>query len=208
LACAQTQYCSSSGICIALTIGTSQTSSGSIDLFVTLQAPSSAQWFSVGFGSSMSGALMLVAWPDNDSVVASVRLGRQSLSFLDLIRSGHSIPSPYSGSTLQILSGNVTSDLTSVQIQCSGCTTWSGGSLNTHSTSADFIYASGASGPSDPSNPSSSFPKHDDYGYFKLSLTGAQSTTTANAAPPVNTSEPNPTNSGVSLTNRQKVSGI
>src|SRR5947207_1892012 len=124
------------------------------------------------------------------------------------MRSGHSVPSTYSGSSLQILSSNITNDLTSVQIKCVGCTAWSGGSLNTHSSSADFIYASGAHGPSNPSNPSSSFSKHDDYGSFKLNLNNAQSTSTMIAAPPLNTSQSNSPNSGGSLLKRQEVSSI
>jgi hypothetical protein len=75
LGSAQTQYCSSSGICFALAFPSDQVVTGAADVYVTIQAPSSAQWFSLGFGSLMAGSLMLVAWPDNNQVVASVRLG-------------------------------------------------------------------------------------------------------------------------------------
>jgi hypothetical protein len=47
---------------------------GEAPLYATLQAPSSAKWFAIGFGSQMKGSLMLVAWPWNDKVVVSSRL--------------------------------------------------------------------------------------------------------------------------------------
>ena len=87
--------------------------------------------------------------------------------------SGHSVPLPYSGPILQVLSSSVTTDFTNVQLKCSGCTSWSGGSLDVLSISAEFMYASAPTGPSDPSNPTSSFPQHNDYGTFNLDLTSA-----------------------------------
>ena len=70
----QAQYCSPEGICVALNIPSVSASSGNPDLLITLQAPSSAKWFAIGFGSEMAGTLMLVAWPYNQEVIVSSRL--------------------------------------------------------------------------------------------------------------------------------------
>ena len=71
---AQSQYCSSQGICIAVSIPAALSMPGEAPLYATLQAPSSSKWFAFGFGSEMAGTLMLVAWPWNDQVVVSSRL--------------------------------------------------------------------------------------------------------------------------------------
>jgi hypothetical protein len=73
-ALAQSQYCSSEGICVAVTVPTAHIASGNPDLLITIQAPSSDKWFAVGFGSQMAGTLILVAWPYNKQVIASARL--------------------------------------------------------------------------------------------------------------------------------------
>lgn len=72
----QTQYCSSYGVCVAVNIPTThlEATSANPDIFLALQAPSSAEWFATGFGGQMEGTLMLVAWPYNQSVVVSSRL--------------------------------------------------------------------------------------------------------------------------------------
>jgi Cytochrome domain of cellobiose dehydrogenase len=80
----QAQYCSSEEICIAVNVPLAQIASGNPDLLLTLQAPSSSKWFATGFGSQMAGTLMLVAWPYNQEVIVSSRLGQYppTLTFL------------------------------------------------------------------------------------------------------------------------------
>ena len=78
---AQSQFCSPNGICVALSVPTAHIASGNPDLLITLQAPSSDKWFAIGFGNKMAGTLMVVVWPDNDKVVASVRLAVSSPAF-------------------------------------------------------------------------------------------------------------------------------
>jgi Cytochrome domain of cellobiose dehydrogenase len=70
---AQSQYCSPENICVALSIPSPQ-NSGNPYLFATIQAPSSAKWFAIGFGDQMQGTLMLVVWPYNNKVIVSSRL--------------------------------------------------------------------------------------------------------------------------------------
>lgn len=68
-----------------------------------------------------------------------------------------------------------------MQLRCSNCTTWSKGTLNVQSTSANLIYAYGDTAPSNPSSSLSSFTQHTDHGNFQLNLKVAQ--TTSNSAP-------------------------
>lgn len=80
----------------------------------------------------------------------------------------------YNGAQLTIRGSNVTKDFTEVQLQCSNCTTWTGGSVDIESSSGSFIWAYGETAPSDPSNPASPFQQHQDHGNFKLNLKAAQ----------------------------------
>ena len=118
-----------------------------------------------------------------------------------LIGRGHSLPPPYSGSQITILSQNVTHNLTTVQLKCSDCTVWSTGTLDIQSTSANFIYAYGTTGPSNPSNPESPFPQHYDHGNFNLNLKSA--VTNSNSAPLIGGQKSTSSTGG--LTERQKV---
>ena len=73
------QWCSPEGICIALTIPGVQGGPDGPDLYATIQAPAAHKWFAIGFGSQMSGTLMLVSWPWKDQVVVSPRLATYHL---------------------------------------------------------------------------------------------------------------------------------
>jgi cellobiose dehydrogenase (acceptor) len=90
--------------------------------------------------------------------------------------SGHSLPSVYSGTVINIISSSVNSSTVTAEFQCYGCTIWSSGTYDISSTSADFIWAYGAHAPDVPSNPNSSFTRHDSVGSFVLDLKAAQTT--------------------------------
>jgi len=110
-----------------------------------------------------------------------------------------SLPPVYHGAEVSILSRTVASNVTSVQIKCSNCTTWPGGNLNVKSTSADFIYAYGTTAPASPANSGSSFLQHVGNGGFTLDLVKAQSSSTT--APTITGGA----SSGGGLTQRQWV---
>jgi cellobiose dehydrogenase (acceptor) len=177
-----------------LTVPTAHIASGNPNLLITIQAPSSDKWFAVGFGSQMAGTLILVAWPYNKEVIASARLA-----------TGHSLPPPYSGPLVTVLSSNVTTETTTVELECTNCTTWSTGKLDIESTSGNFIYAYGNQEPATPNVPTSTFTQHLDHGNFNLNLKAAQ--VNNNVAPTITGSATK--SSGVSvfgLSQRQLVS--
>jgi hypothetical protein len=202
----QTKFCSQEGICAAFNIPSVSLSSGQPDLLITLQAPSSAKWFAIGFGSEMAGSLMLVAWPYNQEVIVSSRLAQYVPFTIDrLIGRGHSLPPVYPGPQITLLSQNVTKELTTVQLKCSDCTVWSTGSLDIQLTSANLIYAYSGTAPSNPSSPGSPFLQHDDHGNFNLNLKSA--ITSSNTAPVI-AGQQKSTGSTGGLSERQKVHSL
>jgi hypothetical protein len=204
LAFAQLQYCST-GICIALSIAAATELSSTPEILMTVQTPRSTGWFSIGFGSRMSDSLMLVAWPYLNQILVSPRLG---IAFLFQMGtncpSGHSMPLSYPAASVQVLSSNITNDFLIVQLKCSNCTLWTGGHLDIFSTATDLMWASAPNGQSDPSDLSSVFPKHKDYGTFKMNMTAARGSTST-FSPTINTSLPNSPNSDGGITMRQGV---
>jgi hypothetical protein len=118
---------------------------------------------------------------------------------------GHSLPPPYSGPLVTVLSSNVTTETTTVELECTNCTTWSTGKLDIESTSGNFIYAYGNQEPATPNVPTSTFTQHLDHGNFNLNLKAAQ--VNNNVAPTITGSATK--SSGVSvfgLSQRQLVS--
>ena len=91
----------------------------------------------------------------------------------------------YSGPGIQVLSSAVNNSSTSIELQCSNCTEWSGGTLDLESSTAGFIYAYGGITPVDPANPNSDFFIHAGYGNFDVDLQNARisSNTSASAIP-------------------------
>lgn len=150
-----------------------------------MAAPNSAKWFAIGFGNQMAGSLILVAWPWNNEVIVSTRLARYLRCSNTANLSGQALPDVYSGPGIQVLSSAVNSSSTSVEIQCSNCTEWSGGSIDLESASAGFIYAYGGITPVDPANPTSDFFIHAGYGNFDVNLQNARvsSNTSTSAIP-------------------------
>ena len=187
------QRCSPEGICLALTIPGVQGGPVGPDLFATIRAPAAHKWFAIGFGSQMTGTLMLVSWPWQNQVVVSARLAKYSShplhSFLRcfpwwrLIFRGHSLPPLYAGPQVTVLKSTVTSTDTTVELKCSNCTVWTTGKLDIQSTNADFIYAYSTTAPTQLSNPDSFFQQHTDHGNFQLNLKSAITTTAPTGAP-------------------------
>jgi Cytochrome domain of cellobiose dehydrogenase len=114
----------------------------------------------------------------------------------------HDLPPVYSGAEIEILGHTVDSNVTTVQLKCSNCTTWPTGNLNIKSTSADFIYAYGTTAPASPANSGSSFLQHVSNGGFTLNLVSAQSSSTT---APTLTGSKSSSSEGGGLTERQWV---
>ncbi|KAI0047487.1 hypothetical protein FA95DRAFT_1217544 [Auriscalpium vulgare] len=118
-------------------------------------APKSATWIGVALGGAMVKNLLLVAWPSENSVVASARYA-----------TGHVLPSVYSGPVITNLPSTSVNDTHwNWVFRCQNCTSWTGGSLNT-TTSSTWAWAYSTSAVDTPSNPSSTFKIHTDFGHW------------------------------------------
>jgi Cytochrome domain of cellobiose dehydrogenase len=176
------QYCSNTQQCIALTI---VTNTSNPDLLITLQAPSSHKWFAFGFGSQMAGSLIFAAWPNGDKVTVGTRLATfpPHKHNANLCR-GHTLPQPYSSSTIEVLGMNVTRTTTNVNFRCANCVTWTSGNVDIQST-ANMIWAYGLTAPNGfLKNSNAAFTQHDAHGNFQMNLAQAQDPS-ATSAPPV-----------------------
>lgn len=89
-----------------------------------------------------------------------------------LIHRGRSMPTAYTGETLQVLKTGTKTNSThwQVTLKCTGCTTWtgsSGGAVNLNPGGSNRLaYAYATAAPSTPSSNTSSFNVHDNFGYW------------------------------------------
>ena len=142
----------------------------------------------------------------NESLLRHVSQRPLSLYMKKTDCRGHSLPPPYSGPLVTVLSSNVTAETTTVELECTNCTTWSTGKLDIESTSGNFIYAYGNQEPATPNVPTSTFTQHLEHGNFNLNLKAAQVNT---AAAPTITGAATKSSGGVhifGLSQRQLVS--
>lgn len=80
-----------------------------------------------------------------------------------------SLPTVYSSATYKTVSASNNGTHWTVETVCSGCSTWSGGSLSTTGTDT-FAWAVGRNAVSQPADPGSSFSVHDTIGTFSGAL--------------------------------------
>ena len=122
---------------LGVAVGTAANGS-STDLLLQLTAPSSASWAAVGIGSQMRGALMFVLLPLSAGGAGQLTVSVRSAP-------GHQMPTPLSGVDYEVRSAKVQGANMTASIVCHGCTSWSGGTLDTASTKAPWIWAVGPS---------------------------------------------------------------
>ncbi|QRV98090.1 GMC oxidoreductase [Ceratobasidium sp. AG-Ba] len=117
-------------------------------------APISAKWVGWSLGGGMNNNLLLVAWPNGNSVVASTRY-----------TTGYTMPTVITGYTLTTITAGTSVNSTHWKwlFRCQGCTSWTGGSMTTNGVQV-FGWAYSTVGPTTPSSASSAFPEHTDFG--------------------------------------------
>nr|ACF60617.1 cellobiose dehydrogenase [Gelatoporia subvermispora] len=118
-------------------------------------APLTAEWIGVSFGGAMLDCLLLVAWPNQNSIVASTRYATDYVQ-----------PTEYDGPVLTTLpSSYVNSTHWKYVYRCQNCTTWQGGGISLGGTGV-LAWAYSNVGVDDPSDPESNFLEHTDFGFF------------------------------------------
>ncbi|RSM04991.1 hypothetical protein CDV31_009792 [Fusarium ambrosium] len=139
------------------------------DFIGRISASGTQGWAGVSLAGRMSNSLMVVAWPHESQVVASLR---QS--------TGYSSPGAYSGpASLKVIPTGTSFDGTTFTYTflCEGCIKTDGTTFTTDASPATLGYGRATGAVSSPSNPSSPLTFHAaGYGLFEIDLAAAQST--------------------------------
>ncbi|CEL59822.1 Cellobiose dehydrogenase OS=Phanerochaete chrysosporium GN=CDH-1 PE=1 SV=1 [Rhizoctonia solani AG-1 IB] len=124
-----------------------------------IAAPISSKWVGWSLGPGMNGNLLLVAWPNGNSIVGSARMA-----------TGYTMPTVVSGPTLTTIAAGSGVNATHWKwlFRCQGCTSWTSpggvaGSMNTNGVQV-FGWAQGTTAPATPANPASTFTEHQTFG--------------------------------------------
>ncbi|KAI9763461.1 MAG: hypothetical protein M1840_000475 [Geoglossum simile] len=185
-------YCpgSGSGICYAVNVPSSTSSSGSGDIFFQIKGPTSAQWIAVGEGSSMSGSNIFVIYSsaDGKNVTLSPRLG-----------SGHVEPGYNGNAKVTLLEGSgISGGQMIANVKCSSCSSWNGGELDVSSSSSSWIWATKSGSAINSDNNKAEISRHDKMGGFSFDLTKATGGSSDNPFLDLSTPDPSSTGSAAS----------
>ncbi|KAJ8121823.1 hypothetical protein ONZ43_g1824 [Nemania bipapillata] len=159
-------YCPTTNVCYQVGVPEASASSGSGDIYLQLQAPTSYTWVALGTGSQMSGANIFVMYADGTgNVTVSPRKG-----------TGHTEPKHQTTTSLQVLAGSgvIDNGQTMVaNVKCANCESWDGGSLTLTSSSANFIAAWKKGSAVNSKSLEASISMHDNHDQFTFDLTKA-----------------------------------
>ncbi|KAH7911765.1 putative cellobiose dehydrogenase [Hygrophoropsis aurantiaca] len=158
------------------------TGANSTEFIGEIVATSDAQWIGLALGGAMAGDLLIVAWPNGNSIVYSARY-----------TTGYVQPTAYAGPTITTLSSTVNSTNWKWIFRCQNCTAWTGGGIDLGGGGA-LAWAYSDIAVDDPSDPQSTFQEHTDFGFFgetfsaahnpnyQSYLSGSAGTTTSSAS--------------------------
>ncbi|KAI0261221.1 cellobiose dehydrogenase [Gloeopeniophorella convolvens] len=129
------------------------------DFIAEIVAPLAAKWVGLAIAGAMIGDPLLVAWPNGNQVVSTVRMATDYIQ-----------PVAYNGVTITNLpSTGVNSTHWSWVFHCQNCTSWTnangGGSIDPTSGGA-WAWAYSSAPVDDPSDPNSTFEEHTDFGFW------------------------------------------
>ncbi|KAK7698521.1 hypothetical protein SLS64_012513 [Diaporthe eres] len=139
------------------------------DIVLQVTALKNVGWLGLAWGGTMLNNPLTMAWANGNSVTVSSRWTK-----------GRSMPTAYTGETLQVLKTGtkVNSTHWQVTLRCSGCTTWtttSGSSTTLNPGGSNRLaYAYATTAPSTPASNTSSFGVHDNFGYWNQDFAQGQ----------------------------------
>ncbi|TFK37026.1 cellobiose dehydrogenase [Crucibulum laeve] len=142
------------------------TGSNSTEFIGEIVAPIAAKWAGVSPGGQMLHNLLLVAWPNGNSIVSSARYATDYVQ-----------PTAMTGPVLTTLpSSKVNSTHWKWVYRCQNCVTWSTADGAQSLPIGDFgvpAWAYSSVAVDTPSNPQSTFLEHTDFGFFGLDFSTA-----------------------------------
>ncbi|MCJ1438857.1 hypothetical protein MMC27_008247 [Xylographa pallens] len=166
LACAQVQnYTAQPGVYYSVNVPSASASSGTGDLFIQIQAPSSMQWVGLGQGEQMKGANIFIIYANSDgrNITLSPRLG-----------AGNFQPDYNSAAQVSLLEGSgIANGLMTANIRCASCVSWNGGSMSLSDASSSWIWAIRSGSAIASNSPSANLQQHDVMNNFNFDLTKA-----------------------------------
>ncbi|KAK4231651.1 hypothetical protein QBC38DRAFT_201091 [Podospora fimiseda] len=153
-------YISPTAPLFRIAIPSDATSSTAFDTVLQIISPTALGWVGFAWGGGMTGNPLTVVWPNGGSgqVTVSSRWAN-----------GRTLPTTYSSATYKTLSSSRNTTHWSVEVVCTGCSRWSGGSINTQGY-GQFAWALSRTAVPQPSNPSSSFSIHSNVGMISEPL--------------------------------------
>ncbi|KAK3678334.1 hypothetical protein LTR78_001631 [Recurvomyces mirabilis] len=159
------QNCPSTNLCFEVNVPDSTAQSGSGDIYLRISAPTSYSWAALGQGSQMRGTNMFVVYTSADG--GNVTISQRSAS-------RHNMPTEVSQSTVMVLEGSgVQGNTMTANIRCTGCTSWSGGTMNPTDSASNWIYAYKEGSALATNDAATSIQQHDEHGSLQLDLTQA-----------------------------------
>ncbi|OQO14041.1 hypothetical protein B0A48_00917 [Cryoendolithus antarcticus] len=142
---------------------------------LVIPIPSSGTWFGVSHASMMTGALLLIVWPNGEDVVTDLRYA-----------TGYVAPEEYTGNaTVTTISSSVNDTYFEVTYRCQGCWSWdqdgaADARLPATTASAQQLigWAQATSAPANPSEKDSSIQQHADSAanIFAVNVASARNT--------------------------------
>ncbi|EXJ76840.1 hypothetical protein A1O3_10485 [Capronia epimyces CBS 606.96] len=151
-----------------ITVAVNVPSNSSDSLFFHFSAPAGQTWAAFGLGGQMKGALIFVTYAakDGKNITLSPRLG-----------TGHVMPQHTTSVQVDVLAGSgIVNGSFVINAKCTGCRSWSGGSVNTASTSQNMIWAVGPTGNLQSNDVAASISQHEGYDVFNLDFKSATGT--------------------------------
>ncbi|KAK3987663.1 hypothetical protein QBC44DRAFT_343808 [Cladorrhinum sp. PSN332] len=172
-----TKYCapssgSTAGICylqyyisptapiFRIAIPSDASSNAAFDTILQIVSPTALGWVGFAWGGGMTGNPLTVVWPNGNTGQVTVS-SRWS--------TGRTLPGTYSSATYKTLSSSRNATHWSVEVVCTGCSRWTGGSINTQGY-GQFAWALSRTAVPQPSNPSGSFAIHNNVGMISEPL--------------------------------------
>ncbi|KAK3935320.1 cellobiose dehydrogenase [Diplogelasinospora grovesii] len=166
---AGSKYCTTSGsasICFAefssspsnptFRLAVPDKSAAPFDTLLQIIAPVSLGWAGFAWGGGMIGDPLTLGWPNGNKVTVSSRWATD-----------RTVPAAYRGATYTTLSSSKNATHWSLEVVCSGCSSWSGGKLSTTDINT-FAWAVSKNAVSQPASNASSFSIHTNVGMFTV----------------------------------------
>lgn len=157
------EYVAASGVSYRIAIPDTATATAPYDIALSIVAPKAIGWAGVAWGGAMTNNPLTVGWSNAATAVVSSRLA-----------TAHRMPAAYDGASYTVLPSSKTNTTHwQLDVICSGCSTWSGKTLDP-SAATPLAFASSSRAPVNPANNASNFGMHNAKGRWSQDMSAAK----------------------------------